>query len=130
MKNTNCKLSCTEALIGNGIYNSNISYFRYLSEYSKKWIYHMYKTKSNINIDNGLPDIWSLPFIQVNNCIICSSVVIEKTIIDKTGEFIIAKTSEDYEYWLRALQHTNCVYLNEPLVYYDAGHGDGQNYSK
>ena len=90
----------------------------------------MYKTKSNINIDNGLPDIWGLPFIQVNNCIICSSVVIEKTIIDKTGEFIIAKTSEDYEYWLRALQHTNCVYINEPLVYYDAGHGDGQNYSK
>lgn len=130
MKKTNCKLSCTEAYIGNGTYRSTDNYPCYLSQYSKNWISHMYETKSNINIDNGLPNIWDLSFLQINNCIICSSVVIENTIIDNTGEFIIANTSEDYDYWLRALQHTNCVFLNEPLVYYDAGHGDGQNYSK
>ena len=35
---------------------------------------------------------------------------------------------EDYNCWLRLLEHTNCVYVKDPCVYYDGGHGDGQNY--
>ena len=34
----------------------------------------------------------------------------------------------DYEYWLRALEHTDCVYVNNVCFYYDLGHGDGQLY--
>jgi hypothetical protein len=34
----------------------------------------------------------------------------------------------DYDYWLRALEHCNCVYVEDTCVYYDCGHGDGQNY--
>ena len=34
----------------------------------------------------------------------------------------------DYEYWMRALKHTNCVYVNDICIYYDIGHGEGQNY--
>jgi hypothetical protein len=59
---------------------------------------------------------------------ICSSVVIEKDIIDKTGKFIIANFAEDYEYWLRVLEHTSSVYVEEPCFYYDHGHGNGQQY--
>ena len=34
----------------------------------------------------------------------------------------------DYDFWLRALEHTNCVYIEDICFYYDNGHGDGQNY--
>ena len=36
--------------------------------------------------------------------------------------------SEDYNCWLRALKHTNIVYVKDICFYYDKGHGDGQNY--
>ena len=36
---------------------------------------------------------------------------------------------EDYDCWLRALNHTDSVYVNDVCFYYDAGHGDGRNYS-
>jgi hypothetical protein len=35
---------------------------------------------------------------------------------------------EDYDCWLRALEYTNNVYVNEVCFYYDNKHGDGQNY--
>ena len=35
---------------------------------------------------------------------------------------------EDYDCWLRALEHTNSVYVKDICFYYDAGHGHGQNY--
>jgi len=59
---------------------------------------------------------------------ICSSVIIEKNIVNLVGKFIVAKKSEDYDFWLRALQHTNSVYIKDACFYYDDGHGDGQNY--
>ena len=53
----------------------------------------------------------------------------KNVIVGITGEgFIIARTSEDYAYWLRALQHTNSIYVKDVCFYYDNGHGDGQNY--
>ena len=51
--------------------------------------------------------------MKIHNCMICSSVIIHKDIIDLTGKFIVANTGEDYEYWLRALQHTNSVYVSD-----------------
>ena len=59
---------------------------------------------------------------------ICSSVILDKEIINKVGMFDIRRRGEDYEYWLRALEHTDSVYVNDVCFYYDAGHGDGQNY--
>ena len=35
---------------------------------------------------------------------------------------------EDYDLWLRCLEKTNCLYIKTPCMYYDVGHGDGQNY--
>lgn len=123
MKNTNCKMSSTDGLIGNGIYNKNINYKKYNAEYYYNKLKKIYK---NINI---FPDIWTLKFLKIHNCIICSSVVIEKEILDKIENFKNIKNGkEDYDCWLRALKHSNCVYVKEPCFYYDSGHGDGQNY--
>lgn len=35
---------------------------------------------------------------------------------------------EDYDCWLRILQHTDSVYVKDICFYYDRGHGDEQNY--
>ena len=59
---------------------------------------------------------------------ICSSVIIDKSIINLVGKFIIARQAEDYDFWLRALKYTNSVYVKENCFYYDLGHGDGQEY--
>lgn len=40
----------------------------------------------------------------------------------------IKNGSEDYDCWLRCLDHTNCVYVQDVCFYYDGGHGYGQNY--
>ena len=73
--------------------------------------------------------IWTLDFLKVHNCAICSSVVMEKDILDKINNFKNMKPpGEDYDCWRRALQHTDSVYLTEVCFYYDAGHGKGRNY--
>ena len=79
-------------------------------------------------MDNGFPTVWTPDFFKVHNCAICSSMMIKKEVIDVVGDFVVARANEDYEYWRRAVQITNCVYVDEPCVYYDASHGAGQNY--
>ena len=128
MKETGCKMSSTEGLIGNGIYNSKKLYKKYLCEHYYNTLQNIYRSKGSNLLSNGFPEIWNLGFLKIRNCIICSSVIIEKDIIDTVGYFIIASTSEDYEYWLRVLKHTNSVYIPEICIYYDNGHGGGQNY--
>ncbi len=128
MKRTGCKMSSTDGLIGDGIYNSNTIYNKYLSEYYFLTVKDIYTGKNSNLMDNGFPIIWGLNFLKIHNCMICSSVIIEKDIIDKTGKFIIDRTAEDYEYWLRALKYTDSVYVPDICFYYDASHGSGQNY--
>jgi glycosyltransferase involved in cell wall biosynthesis len=128
MRRTGCKMSCTEGLIGNGVFNKNKPYKKYNEEHYFHELQDIYRRKGSQLLENGFPEIWNLDFLQIHNCIICSSVIIEKEIIDKTGAFIIANTSEDYDYWLRVLQYTNSVYVNDICFYYDLRHGNGQNY--
>jgi glycosyltransferase involved in cell wall biosynthesis len=128
MKRTGCKMSSTDGLIGNGIYNSTNTYKKYNAEYYYTTLQNIYKTKGSNFLDNGFPEIWTYDFLKIHNCMICSSVVIDKEIIDIVGKFIVAKTAEDYEYWLKILLHTNSVYIQDICFYYDGGHGDGQNY--
>jgi len=75
-----------------------------------------------------LPDFFDYNTIKKTNFINTSSVIIHKSIIQKVGEFNLGK-NEDYDYWLRALKFTNCLYLSQPLVYYDINHGSGKQYS-
>ena len=129
MKETGCKMSSTDGITGNGIYDINKKYKRYNSEKLYKTIQNIYRRKNSNLLENGFPKIWTLEFLKVHNCIICSSVLIEKNILDKINNFKnVNNGSEDYQCWLSALEHTNSIYINDICFYYDDGHGDGQNY--
>lgn len=129
MQETGCKMCSTEGLIGKGIFNPKNSYKKYNSERYYKRLKSIYKRRGSNLLNNGFPGIWTLNFLKIRNCIICSSVMIEKSILDKISNFKIMKPpGEDYNCWLRALEHTNCAYINDVCFYYDTGHGDGRNY--
>ena len=129
MKLSGCKLSSTDGLIGKGVYDPNKSYKKYNAEHYYKTLQSIYKRKNSNLLDNGFPQLWTLDFLKIHNCIICSSVVIEKDILDKINNFKHLKNGkEDYDCWLIALVHTNNIYVNDVCFYYDSGHGDGQNY--
>ena len=52
----------------------------------------------------------------------------KKDIIDKTGKFCVKNYADDYEYWLRIINHTDSVYVDNVCVYYDIGHAGGRKY--
>ena len=129
MKDTGCKLSSTDGLIGHGIYNSTLKYKKYNAEHHYKTLQNIYKRKGSNLLDNGFPDIWNLNFLKIHNCIICSSVVVEKELLNKINNIKCVKNGiEDYDCWLRVLEHTNSIYVKDICFYYDDKHGDGQNY--
>jgi glycosyltransferase involved in cell wall biosynthesis len=129
MRETGCKMSSTDGLIGNGIFNPTKSYKKYNAEANYKTLQNIYKRKGSNLLDNGFPIKWNFNFLKIHNCVICSSVVLEKTILDKINNFKKYENgSEDYDCWLRALQHTDSVYVKDICFYYDNKHGDGQNY--
>ena len=129
MKQTGCKMSSTDGLIGNGVYTDGQIYKRYNAEHylnDLKWIYYQ---KGSAILDRGFPEIWTLDFLKIHNCIICSSVLIEKEILDKINNMKCVKNGqEDYDCCLRALNHTNSVYVKDVCFYYDNCHGYGNNY--
>ncbi len=128
MKEYNCKMSSTDGYYGNGIYNPNIKYLKYNAEKYFNCIKNIFSKKSSVLFENGFPTIWNKEFLSIHNTVICSSCIISKDIIDKIGLMKNVRYGEDYDYWLRALEHTNLVYIDEPCFYYDGSHGHGQNY--
>lgn len=129
MKKSGCKMSSTDGLIGNGIYESSKIYKKYNAEHYYRIIQNKFQKKKSDLFKNGFPEIWRLNFLKIHNCVICSSVLIEKDILNKINNMKNYKNgSEDYNCWLKALKHTNIVYLKDICFYYDKGHGDGQNY--
>jgi len=126
---TGCKMSCTEGIIGNGIYDSSKQYLKYNSEHFFTILRDIYRRNYKDTLKYGFPERWNLDFIRVHNCVICSSVVIESALLYQiNGMMCLPNGQEDYNCWLRALQHTDCVYVNDVCFYYDSGHGYGQNY--
>ena len=128
MKRTGCKMSSTDGLIGKGVYNINKKYKKY-KKYNAQHYYttlqNIYKHNDSKLLEKGFPDIWDLNFIKIHNCIITSSVILEKTILDKINNFKNTLNScEDYDCWLRVLQHTNSVYVKDTCFYYDDGHAN------
>lgn len=127
MQKTSCKMSCTDGLIGNGVYDPLKKYKKYNSEYYYKDLQNIYKNSKFL--ENDFPDIWNLEFLKIHNCVICSSVLIEKSILDMINGMKALKNGfEDYDCWLRCLYYTNIVYVKDICFYYDANHGNGQNY--
>ena len=130
MKETNCKMSSTEGLIGEGPFDANKNYEIYNRMYYPE-IMRIFNMKNKIHlIQNGFPKIWDLDFLKVHNCCVACSVVIEKSVLEKINYFNehLIGGKEDYDCWLRALEHTNTAYLDYPCFYYDNGHGDGQEW--
>jgi glycosyltransferase involved in cell wall biosynthesis len=129
MKELSCKMSSTDGLIGNGVFDINKKYHVYNNEYFYQTLVNIYKNKNSNLLDNGIPDIFTLELIKIHNLIICSSVIIEKEILDKINNFKLVKNGqEDWDCWIRALDYTNCVYVKDICFYYDNLHGSGQNY--
>lgn len=129
MNESGCKFSCTEGLLGNGIYNLNKKYKKYNSEANIETLQKIYNIHSSEFLKNGFPTIWNLDFLKIHNCVVCSSVLVEKNILNQINNFKNLKNGkEDYDCWLRLLENTNCVYVNIPLFYYDLNHGSGRNY--
>ena len=128
MKETGCKMSSTEALTGNGIFDSNKYYPMLLQEKYLDTFKMVYLNESKNELSHGYPKIWNHKLNSVRNLCIASSVMIEKSIINYIGKMKLINSAEDYDYWQRALEITDSVFINEPCVYYDNGHGDGQNY--
>lgn len=138
MNETGCKMSCTDGLIGEGAYNPNYNYKKYNDEHYYSYIKDLYRENGSNSLDNGFPDIWNLEFLKINNCVIACSAIIHRDVIDKIGKQLEIKMGGtiinnnavhiDYDYWLKALEHTNCAYVKDVCVYYDIGHADGTNY--
>lgn len=131
MKESGCKMCSTDGLIGYGMYNSNNKYSKYNAEHYYNVLIQIYRNKNSNLLDNGFPQIWNLDFLNVHNCIITSSLIIEKEILNKINNMKTIKNSshEDYDCWKRALEHTNNIYIEDICFYYDEKHGDGRNYS-
>ena len=126
MKKTGCKMSSTDGLIGIGIYNSKKSYQKFNAECNLETIKNKFKKIGSKIMNNGFPNILDYKFLKIHNCIICSSVLVEKEILNKINYMKNLRNGlEDYDCWLRCLKFTNNIYLKDLCFYYN-----GQNYAK
>lgn len=81
--------------------------------------------KLNFNIVNKINEsdlknkIFNLEMITKQNYIMNSTVMIHRSIVKKVGkQHIVPHGEEDWDYWKRALQYTDCLYIGEPFIYY------------
>jgi hypothetical protein len=87
----------------------------------------IYRDKG-IDISKGFPQIWGYNFINIHNCIITSSVIIKKSILEETGYMKnLPNGKEDYDCWKRCLKHTNSVYLDDDVYFYYSSISDHTN---
>lgn len=120
MKRTRTRMSCSEALTGNEVYDPSKTYKKYNLEKCYRYISSVFHRKNKKF--NGFPELFNLEYIQTNNSIITSTVIMERTLLDEIGYMPFlqygAEIPEDYSCWLSALRHTKCVYISEPCTYY------------
>lgn len=131
----NTKFCSTDGFVGNGVYNrkkiyktSNKEYyFKYIS---KKYKDTVYSERGFIRRKFTYPQQFDLDFINIHNCIMTSSVIVETSLIKKVGMFneSLPNGKGDYDCWKKILKYEKCSYVSDPLIYYDLSHGDGQNY--
>lgn len=126
MKEADVLMSCTEAFVGQGAYNHDKRYKKFLTEHCFQLLKQIFLGQRLVL--NAFPPIWTKSLLQVHNCVVLSSVVIQKDLLRELGGFRLLSFADDYECWLRVLQKTNILFLEEPLVYYDDSHGDGRQY--
>lgn len=132
MEKNGCKISCTEGYTGRDIFSYQLceenKYQKYLTELLMNAHKNIFVQQNSNLLNNGYPELWTLDMIKIHNCFICSSVMVEKTILDRVGLFNSDTMGEDYHLWLRILEHTNCIFIKEPCIYYDLSHGEYRGY--
>lgn len=133
MKNSGSMFSSTEGYFGEGRFTEGKKYPLYNEEkfysiISKKYSKTIFSSKRGRRF--MYPDIWTYDFLKVHNCVITSSVIVEKNLMNVLGGFRGLPTSlnADYDCWLGLLKLTDLLYVNEPLFYYDGNHGYGQDW--
>ena len=125
MEKTNTQMSCCEAVTGKGPYDVKQKYIKYNSELHFNELNRIFRGY----LTNGFPFIWDFNFMQVHNCIITSSFLVETELIKSIGYMPAipmgaGRASEDYVCWLNIFKTgAKCVYVNEPFMFYDDGHG-------
>lgn len=131
------KLTCSDAFANSGMYKDGRNNKLFNQEIVFKEISDIYK-KSELNeifvkrfkYKFEFPDIWNLKFIKIHNCIITSSVVVDKNLIIQIGKFRDIQSKKlwsDWDCWLGLLTHTDCYYFSDPLIYYDLDNGMNKN---
>jgi glycosyltransferase involved in cell wall biosynthesis len=138
MLRTQTFISSTDALSGFGIYDSSKQYPPYICnvhfEYTIKRFLQFGKAhllvKTTENIFNyKLPNLITHEMLNINSVVITSSVVISKKLMNAIGGMKHVKNAdEDFDYWLRATKIAPILFIQQPLIYYDNGHGDGRLY--
>ncbi|MDA9655641.1 glycosyltransferase [Candidatus Actinomarina] len=129
LEKTEHKMSSTEGYFGIGRYEKTQKYPLYNKEFYIKDLKYKYRKTKYIK-KNRLPEIWDKEFISIHNCAITSSVVVERDLFIRIGGFRALPLWADYDCWKSLSQFTDSIYIDQPLVYYDSGHGDGRNYEK
>lgn len=110
MNEERAEMSCSDALTFAGR--------RYLADVHFNTVRAIFQ-RAGSGENFSFPTKWSREFIAIHNSIICSSVVLRKSLVEQVGDFKKISFGEDYEYWVRCLQKTPfCVFLPEPLLFY------------
>lgn len=128
MQETGCNMSSTDGLIGHGIFNPTKSYKKYNAEHFYKTLQNIYKSKGSNLLNSGFPTIWTHDFLKIHNCMINSSVIVDKNILVKAGLVPYDRRGQDYACWLNVLKYTNSIYITDICFYYDCGHANGSNH--
>ncbi len=129
LESSDLQFSSTEGYFGNGAYDKTKNYSLYNKEHFFEDIKYKYR-KTNFIKKGKFPDIWSEDFLKIHNCVITSSVIVERNIYEILGGFRGLPRWADYDCWLGLVKLSSIKYIDEPLFYYDDNHGNGQEYFK
>ena len=80
IKSTGCEMCCTDGLIGSGEFNPRLRYLRYNAEKFFYDVKNIYKNKKSNLLNEGFPRIWDKEFLEIHNCCITSSVIINRLV--------------------------------------------------
>ena len=118
MKKYNSHFCATEGLMGYGIYKSTKNYPKYHCDYYKSFCENFFMSNYG-SYSNQLPNFFDSKLIEMHNFIIHSSVIYSKELYEMAQCYSnVVNGEEDWGLFKRMLQFTNCLYLNDPLVYY------------
>ena len=126
------KMSSTDALIGEGVFDEKLKYNSFLNDYYYKKIKKSIFRNYLVNRFKKLtyPEAFTKEFISTVNPIITSSVLIEANLVKQLNGFRNLPYAADYDLWKGVLQFTDCQFIDKPLIYYDNSHGYGREYYK